>query len=554
MFLRFRWGMFDIYCPTFILNLLGKVSQYGAIVDHVGIPEIPFNYHYLPSLIASIFVNLGFSKLLSLYFAIIIGFNFTFLMIILYSRKLICNLKKLNNITGILFLLTCLFSSSGYVFTLVYPYVGYWSKYLSIAEYSFSFSFPFTFLFLSIQFLLLRNPISYKNSSNKLNTDDRNYRYLISSFITIIFPYINPTAFVISALSQILYFFKELFLIKNSIIKNNFKNQLILFLVLCFPILIAIILSKYFIISAFFVSELYQRPITSIGPKRFYDIFMFIILLAPTFYLSIITLPIRVNLEKISIQLITAIISFIFPFIIYVEGIGFWDNTHKYVLIASFSSIFILIDNLTILTQFKNQLYYKDYVFGIFFLKPIREKLKKRKINSKIIFMIIFTLNIFLSLPSLTNQFLDRMSGQNMFAYTREITGISDSISEYLLNKNLIYKNQKVLFVPLWQAYMCDNFMDIVSTKNNFYVLGAYHPQSPFLLSKEIEEKNEFLISNRYDFNKIKMTYPNHKIIYISNNNFSDIYDNNIEITLKKNLEKKGSLEEYNFYSYIHNK
>ena len=81
MFLRFRWGMFDIYCPTFILNLLGKVSQYGGIVDHVGIPEIPFNYHYLPALIASVFVNLGFSKLLSLYFAIIIGFNFTFLMI-----------------------------------------------------------------------------------------------------------------------------------------------------------------------------------------------------------------------------------------------------------------------------------------------------------------------------------------------------------------------------------------------------------------------------------------------------------------------------------------
>ena len=116
------------------------------------------------------------------------------------------------------------------------------------------------------------------------------------------------------------------------------KNKLFVFALLCFPIFIAVILSKYFIISSFYVSELYQKPITSFGPKRFFDIFMFIILLAPTFYLSIITLPIKLNIEKVSIQLITCIISFLFPFFIYVEGIGFWDNTHKYVLIASLSS------------------------------------------------------------------------------------------------------------------------------------------------------------------------------------------------------------------------
>ena len=552
MFLRFRWGMFDIYCPTFQLNLLGKVSQYGSIVDHVGIPGIPFNYHYLPSLIASIFVNLGFTKILSLYFAITLGLNFTFLIIILYSRKLIYNLKKLKNISGFLFLLTCLFSSSGYVFTLLYPYVGYWSKYLSIAEYAFSFSFPYAFLLLSIQFILLRNPRLYKNSSNNLNiSDNRKYRYLVSSFITIIFPYINPTVFVVSSLSQVLYFFKELFLIKNPIIKNKFKNKLSLFFVLCLPILVAVILSKYFIISAFFVSELYERPITSIGPKRFYDIFMFVILLAPTFYLSIITLPTKINLEKISIHLITAIISFIFPFIIYVEGIGFWDNTHKYVLIASFASIFILIDNLTILTEFKNPRYYENYIFGIFVLKTQRGSFRKRMINSKIIFIIIFTLNIFLSLPSLTNQFIDRMSGQNIFAYTREISNISDSFSKYLLNIKLIYKNQKVLFVPLWSSGMCDNFMDIVSTNNNFYALGAYPPNSPFLLSKKIEDNNAFLLNNRHDFNRIKTTYPNHKIIYISNNNFLDISNDNLyEIEFKKTLEKKGSLGQYTIYSF----
>ena len=159
--------MFDLYCSCFHLNLLGKVSEYGAIVDHLGIPGVPFNYHFLPTLIASIFVNLGFSKLLSFYFAISLGLNCTFLIIILYSRKLILNLKKLKNITGIIFLLSCVFSSSGYVFTLVYPYIGYWYKYLSIAEYGISVSFPFAFLFISIQFLLLRNPRLYKNSTDK---------------------------------------------------------------------------------------------------------------------------------------------------------------------------------------------------------------------------------------------------------------------------------------------------------------------------------------------------------------------------------------------------
>ena len=123
---------------------------------------------------------------------------------------------------------------------------------------------------------------------------------------------------------------------------------------------------------------------------------------------------------------------------------------------------------------------------------PIRDKLNKKKINSKLIFTIIFTLNIFLSIPSLTKQFIDRMSGQNFFKYTSVITKESDSISKYLLNKNIIYKNQKVLFVPLWSSEMCDNFMDMISTKNNFYVLGAYHTKSQFLLSKKIEENNSF--------------------------------------------------------------
>ena len=101
---------------------------------------------------------------------------------------------------------------------------------------------------------------------------------------------------------------------------------------------------------------------------------------------------------------------------------------------------------------------------------------------------------------------------------------------------------------------MCDNFMDMISTKNNFYVLGAYHAKSQFLLSKKIEENNSFLISNRYDFNKIKMIYPNYKILYISNNNFPNInYEKNIEIKLINSLENIGSLEEYNFYSYIEN-
>ena len=521
LFLRIRWDIFDLYCPTFLLNLLDKISKNRLVIDHFGIPNIPFNYHFFSLYLASIFKNIGFSSISALTILIVISFNFCFFALLIYSVDLKKLFKK-NLFLLPIFIIINLFSSSGYALLNNYQF-SYFS-YLSVAEYFLSISWPISFLILSCQFLILKQCIKedqlpYRNSQK---ISSRKKIYLLSTLTIIPLPFINPTVFFVSSISHISFYFTNFILPRSNLkFKINIKS-IIIFLILNLPIFTSYILSKYIFISALYSSELYDKTLISLGVYSFKGILHFLIILTPTFYLSILTLNKKVfNPGKISLPLIFSLTSFILPLLIHLEQINLWDNIHKFALLASFSSIFLLIDNLIYLDHQIKSKREINFIHALIkkFLKiifPIRSRKPIKRINFELVITSLFLMILFLSGPSIYSQFTNRLSFSNKvdrsyIALTEKSKLLRESIS--INDKNLL--NRKILFIPQWDQFICDEFMSIASIDPDFYVLGGYEASSNFLLSKRIENLNIKLLNNKDDYKLIKENYPKHKLIYV---------------------------------------
>ena len=552
LFLRIRWDIFDLYCPTFLLNLLDKISENRLVIDHLGIPNIPFNYHFFSLYLASIFKNIGFSSISALTILIVISFNLCFFALIVYSLDLKKLLKK-NLFLLPFFIIINLFSSSGY--SLLNNYQFSYFSYLSVAEYFLSISWPISFLILSCQFLILKKFIKEDRlpHQNSQKISSRKKIYLLSALTIIPLPFINPTAFIVSSISHITFYFIK-FIIPRSDLKFKISiRSIILFLTLNLPIIISYILSKYIFISTLYSSDLYDKTFISLGIYSFKGILHFLIILTPTFYLSILTLNKKVfNPGNISLPLIFSLISFIVPFLIHFEQINLWDNIHKFALLASFSSIFLLIDNLIYLDhqiKSKRKINFIQTLIKKFFktIFPIRSIKRIKRINFELVITSFIFMILFLSGPSIYSQFTNRLSFSNQIdrsyiAFKEKSKMLRESIS--INDKSLL--NRKILFIPQWDQFICDEFMSIASMDPDFYVLGGYEASSNFLLSKRIENLNRRLLKNKEDYKLIKENYPKYKVIYVYKS--TQERESNQKFVKPKKLDYLNKVNQYLLY------
>ena len=229
LFFRIRWDIFDVYCPTFLINLIDKITINQHIIDHLGIPGLNFNYHFLTLYTTSIFTRLGLSSLTSLTILITISFNLLYILLFKYSNPLRKLFKKKGLFLLPIFLIVNLFSSSTfYIFS---DFKSSYFAYISVAEYFLSISWPLTFIIISIQFIILRKgiEINTKISNKKIKESNKIKKYYFLSVLTLtLMPFINPLAFIISSSAHILFYVFNILitisLFKISLIFNFFQN------------------------------------------------------------------------------------------------------------------------------------------------------------------------------------------------------------------------------------------------------------------------------------------------------------------------------------------
>lgn len=490
---RLGWGVFDTGCPTYALNMIHQIVDYGYPASFPGVPNVPANYHQGTFWISAKLVNLlSLDPYESLRWLILITAGITVMTIIWFSSKLV------KTEIALILVLTGYFSTSPpnglYLpFELIKESLG-WYSYISLFEYNVSTSWPIA-LFLILCIVL----IYFKNQKTLF------YPFII----LLILPFFNATAFTIVFITYCYVSLSWIYIeSKNqwnriSIIKLLSNKIIVLF---CYAT-VALVLPKYNI-SAFTISEDYEvvRLLPRfLEPRAWVTIIKYIALQPLINWFSIIPAYYLIKSRKTCEKFVSFgfFLSLIFPLLIWIKSVDQWDNIHKFVVLTSFFSIFT----------------------WIFYLS-------NTSLNKKRIFYLACTVSIIGSIPGLYNMGKSRMSFENLLPNFTQKTSPDNNLIKYLKDNN-----KKIIIISYGEKNLCGRLSDTVLSYGSFAAAGYYFEN--FLLSKQIEDnikkdyewdlENLEKIIKKYDKNQAIIVTPNNLKI-----NLESILKNNNLIVLDK--------------------
>lgn len=323
--MRMSKFIFDSGCPTYALNMIRQLMNQGLPASFPGTPGITANYHqgtlYVSAALADIF-SLGPQKALAL--VLLIFSAATFLLLLLYCKKR----------TG---LLSALAICVGAFFSASLPGPHTWPlndkgtgryDYISLFEYLASNSWPIALLLATIQLVSLRKAQSPKG-------------FILFQILPLLFlPFFNPTVFVVSWLATCT-------LLVCSATHEFRKVPGIKWLIPVLGMIAAIILPRA-IPSAMMTGDAYdhvQFGIRLLSENRSMVIGDYLLLHPLLSYLTLFFIPrlVRINISGEHAFIVAFFVtSFCFPLVISFNNVAVWDNIHKFVLLTSFASVFVL--------------------------------------------------------------------------------------------------------------------------------------------------------------------------------------------------------------------
>lgn len=322
--MKIAWGVFDNGCPTFTLNMINQIKSGKFPASFPAAPDIPANYHQAHLIISAIVSNifhldsLQALKIFILFFSVI-GFS----ILAQASRR------SMGNFFGPITVLTCYVASSfpnSETWTFTSKELD-WYEYLSLFQYLVSPSWPLTIFFCSLTLVRI--------------TGEEQLMKRMPLLLIILIP-VNATAFSILFSTYLIYLSFQTF--------ESFRKSRSLFKYLTQAlILFAIYLLKGFTVSAFKVGVDYEQPAVSFRPSSpgYWGFQLFYLNLQTPLILIGFAVIARMVLNRYKgvawFFVLLFLTSFSFPVIFKLNGVDDWDNSHKFVVLTSFSSILLLI-------------------------------------------------------------------------------------------------------------------------------------------------------------------------------------------------------------------
>ena len=472
--IKLAWGVFDTACPTYALNMIHQIVDYGYPASFPGVPQVAENYHQGTFWIASLGVKaFHLEPLESLSWLIWIVSSFTIFITLWFGSKLI------NPSLAALVVFTAYYSASppngiSLPFQLIKEQLD-WYSYISLFEYQISTSWPIALLLILLAILLY-----YKRPPGSILP-------LAPLFVL---PYFNATAFTVAWLTCFVIAiggFPSTQMVNrkgglNSWLTLNVK-KLTQLVYLGVALLLALLAPRYFI-SAFTISPDYEPA--SIGlrflqPRFGQALLKYASLMSIFSWLSIIP-AIRLAKQKDSYRKFVSygfLISFLFPIIFWIKSVDQWDNFHKFVLLTSFFSIFVWF----------------FYLSSTYF--------------SRKTLLMYCSISLLLSVPAIFNMATSRMALGRPWAQFELASSPDAKLIQYLNAKT-----SKVMLAPLKKEDLCSGLSSVL-TYGPFSAVGYYF--NNFLLSKEIEEG--VAQDSKWQENgpqELLKKFPNHELVFIA--------------------------------------
>jgi hypothetical protein len=198
-------------------------------------------------------------------------------------------------------------------------------EYLSIFEYLVSPSWPIAIFICALTFMSIQE-------SNQITV-----RVLI---LLLVLPFFNATLFTTIFIALSMHLFAELL----SKFRQKKQTNIIL---LQISFMICLYIAKNYTISAFKVGEDYDSP--GIGVRLFQDtwpsfVSYYLKLQTPLVIVGLaIVVRIILKTKKLDFYSYFFLTSLFFPIVFEIQGVDFWDNSHKFVLASGFSTIILIL-------------------------------------------------------------------------------------------------------------------------------------------------------------------------------------------------------------------
>lgn len=319
---KISWQIWDTGCPTYTLNMINQIRNGKFPASFPGVPEVSANYHQ-GHLVISAFIGEVFQidSLSALRICIFVFSAAGFLLLSTAATRVF------GGGLGSLIILLCYLISS-------FPNAQTWPinanglgpyEYLSIFEYLVSPSWPIAIFLCSLTFIKIHD-------SSQITS-----RVLI---LLVFLPFFNATLFTTIFIALSIHLIAEL---KNRIKQGEGLNLILVQIALAFCIYFA----KNYTISAFKTGIDYDSP--KIGVRLFQDDWSSFV----SYYLNlqtpliIIGLAIVINIiakrQKLDFYAYFFVTSLFFPIVFEIQGVDFWDNSHKFVLASGFSTIILML-------------------------------------------------------------------------------------------------------------------------------------------------------------------------------------------------------------------
>ncbi len=369
---RLNWHLFDVLYPAGLLNMTQQVASGRFPVSFMSFPEFPANYHQGFVFVSGIVSYLG---LLPPESAMRVTYLFCFgLSVILF--QLFClscgrGMRDTSRLT-LLFLFSASFAPG---WTYRHSFSHDWHNYLTVFEYLASSSTALAVPLLFLVLLFLRDWTFTMQNVLALAL-----LILISSTVsaTLYLLLFCATGFVSAE-----YFVREL----RKSCSRAAVRQLGVRAGIVIPLALGVLYLPRFVPSVFLRGEPYevlQLSFRFLLPTYLSSIGEYLRLCGPVVWPGLLVAIFNLrSSEKTDLFLSCFfLVSFLFPFFFWAEGIGSWDNNHKFCLMSMISACLLLVS-------------------------PVRAKsnfLIKRHLGLVIVFCFVVTA------PTLINLFVFRLS------------------------------------------------------------------------------------------------------------------------------------------------
>jgi hypothetical protein len=319
---KIAWQIWDTGCPTYTLNMINQIRSGRFPASFPGVPEIAANYHQGHLVISAVIGELFKLDSLSALRICIFVFSVAGFFILASASA-----RVFGRGFGPLIILFCYLISS-------FPNAQTWPitanglgpyEYLSIFEYLVSPSWPIAIFLCSLTFTRIHD-------SEKIT-----FRVLV---LLVFLPFFNATLFTTIFIALVIHLMFEL---KKKISQRKELNLILIQIAFATCIYIA----KNYTVSAFKTGVDYDSP--KIGIRLFQDNWLsfvsyYIKLQTPLIIIGIaIIMSIVIKGQKQDFYSYFFMTSLFFPVVFEIQGVDFWDNSHKFVLASGFSSIILML-------------------------------------------------------------------------------------------------------------------------------------------------------------------------------------------------------------------